>query len=104
MANLITTGRAMISVTLDGSSDYITPENVLVERVYWIPVRATDVLIVREYMPGEVKANMPGIPLYSPAGGTIGALLPSVSIRYLVDQTASTTPTGNRIVFFVKSG
>ena len=105
MAHTEIIGNGMITVVLDGGlGDYITPDKFLVERIYWLSTAATDKIILREYIPGITKDKMPYVPLLSISIATIGVYCPDISIRYMIDYAASTTPADNILTFAGKWG
>jgi hypothetical protein len=105
MAHTEKIGKGMVTVILDGGSlDYITPDRFVVTNIYWLNVNATDKIILREYVPELAKADMPYIPIITSTVQLSGLLPPPVSIRYLVDYAASTTPSGNTLTFIGRWG
>lgn len=106
MAHTELVGSGFITVILNGGSgDYITPKGFMVENIYWLTTAETDKMILREYCDdGRAKDAMPFIPLLGTTIATLGLLPPKVSIRYMIDYAASTTPADNILTFVGRWG
>jgi hypothetical protein len=65
MAQTEIRGHGLITVEIDSTGDYITPIDLCIERIYWLPVRSTDKLIIREYFSDRDKADMPYLTYHS---------------------------------------